>query len=59
MADEKSHTEQGQIERAERLRKVIDDLKEGRTPESASGQAGSLKEQIDERAADEERNSQS
>ena len=29
MDDEKSHTEQGQIERAQRLRRVIEKLKQG------------------------------
>jgi hypothetical protein len=58
MADEKSHTEEGQIARAQRLRKVIEDLKEGHSPGPGSG-GGSLKEQIDERAADEEKEAQS
>jgi hypothetical protein len=53
MADEKSHTEQGQIERAQRLRRVIDNLKEGRAGDdkSSSSKGKSLKEQIEERAA--------
>lgn len=50
MADEKSHTEQGQIERAQRLRRIIEKLKHG-DPDRGSWSAGkSLKEQIDERA---------
>ena len=51
MADEKSHTEQGQIERAQRLRRVIENLKEGRTQDETSSSEGkSLKEQIEDRA---------
>jgi translation initiation factor 2B subunit (eIF-2B alpha/beta/delta family) len=50
MADEKSHTQQGQIERAQRLRRVIEDLKEGHTEDQPSSKGKSLKEQIDERA---------
>jgi hypothetical protein len=50
MADEKSHTQQGQIERAQRLRRVIEDLKEGHTEDQPSPEGKSLKEQIDERA---------
>lgn len=49
MADETSHIQQGQIERAQRLRRVIEDLKEGHTEEPPST-GKSLKEQIDERA---------
>lgn len=50
MADEKSHTEQGQIERAQRLRQVIENLKEGSANEPSSSEGKSLKEQIEERA---------
>jgi hypothetical protein len=50
MADEKSHIQQGQIERAQRLRRVIEDLKEGHTKDQPSPKDKSLKEQIDERA---------
>lgn len=50
MADEKSHTEQGQIERAQRLRRVIEDLKGGQTEDRSATKPKSLKEQIDERA---------
>ena len=50
MADDKSHTEQGQIERAQRIRRVIDRLKKGKPQADSSGAGKSLKEQIDERA---------
>jgi hypothetical protein len=50
MADETSHTEQGQIERAQRLRRVIEDLKEGHMEDQSSSKGKSLKELIDERA---------
>jgi hypothetical protein len=50
MADETSHIQQGQIERAQRLRRVIEDLKESHTEDQTSSEGKSLKEQIDERA---------
>jgi hypothetical protein len=50
MAEDKSHTEQGQIERAQRLRRVIENLKEGGDDEQPSSEDKSLKEQIEERA---------
>jgi hypothetical protein len=51
MADELNHTEQGQIERAQRLRAKIDRLKKG-IPDDQPGHPESLKEQIDDRAAE-------
>jgi hypothetical protein len=45
MADE-SHTKQGQIERAQRLRKIIEDMKRGKP----AAKGGSLKEQVEEKA---------
>ena len=51
MAEEKSHTEQGEIERAQRLRRIIENLKEGHSDDDATPSEGkSLKEKIDERA---------
>jgi hypothetical protein len=51
MTEEQSHTEQGQIERAKRLRNHIERLKQGE-PEPTSPKKGkSLKEQIAERTA--------
>jgi hypothetical protein len=50
MPEEQSHSEQGQVERAKRLRDHIDRLKQGE-PESAGSQKGkSIKEQIADRA---------
>ncbi len=55
MSEEQSHVEQGQIERAKRLRNHIDRLKRGQ-PEPADPKKGrSLKEQIAERGAEEEK----
>lgn len=50
MTDEKSHTEHGQIERAQRLRKVIENLKVGQPDAPSPPEGKSLKEQIEERA---------
>lgn len=50
MADEKSHTEEGQIERAQRLRQKIENLKEGIPDVKSPSEGKSLKEQIDERS---------
>ncbi len=61
MADQPSHPEQEQIERAKRLRKQIERMKEGRPrddednesqDEEGKGQGKSLKEQIQEREAE-------
>ncbi len=49
MTDEKSHTEQGQIERAQRLRRKIDDLKTGKAVSPPSPKGKSLREQVEER----------
>lgn len=50
MADETSHTDQGQIQRAQRLRQVIERLKKGNPERKSSSDSKSLKEQIEERA---------
>jgi hypothetical protein len=50
MADEKSHTEEGQIERAQRLRRVIENLKEDSPDDESSSEGKSLKEKIEEAA---------
>jgi hypothetical protein len=51
MPEEQSHLEQGQVERAKRLRDRIDRLKQGREqPDTEKDK--SLKEQIAERAAE-------
>ena len=55
MPEEQSHTEQGQMERAKRLRNHIERLKQGQ-PEPASSKKGkSLKEQIAERTTDQQK----
>lgn len=51
MSDDQSHVEQGQIERARRLREKIEQLKSGAPPQEP-GAKKSLKEQIAEREAE-------
>jgi hypothetical protein len=53
MADERPSAEEGQKERARRLREQIEQLKKKDTAEDKTAEAArkSLKEQIDERAA--------
>ena len=55
MPEEPSHLEQGQIERAKRLRDRIDRLKQGRPEPEDAKKGKSLKEQISERAAEEQK----
>jgi hypothetical protein len=50
LADEKSHTKQGQIERAQRLRQMIENLKEGHVDDKSAPRDESLKEQVEKRA---------
>ncbi len=50
MPADQSHTEQGQVERAKRLRERIDQLRRGQPPPDDSKKDKSLKEQIDKRA---------
>lgn len=50
MPEDQSHTEQGQVERAKRLRERIDRLRRGQPPPDDSKKDKSLKEKIDERA---------
>jgi hypothetical protein len=55
MPEDQSHTEQGQIERAKRLRNHVERLKQGQ-PEPATPKKGkSLKEQISERTAEQQK----
>jgi hypothetical protein len=49
MDEKPSHVEQGQLERARRLRQKIDELKTG-VPANQPGQPKSIKEQLAERA---------
>jgi hypothetical protein len=50
MEEKPSHVEQGQAERARRLRERIDQLKSG-TPITDPGQPKSIKQQIGERVS--------
>jgi hypothetical protein len=50
MEEKPSHVEQGQAERARRLRERIDQLKSG-TPVTDPGQPKSIKQQIGERVS--------
>jgi hypothetical protein len=52
MAEDQSHTEQGQVERAKRLRERIDRLRRGQPPPDDAKKPKSLKEEIDKRARD-------
>ena len=52
MSEEESHLEQGQIERARRLREKIEQLKSGAPPKQEPGAKKSIKEQIAEREAE-------
>ena len=54
MPEEQSHIEQGQVERAKRLRSHIDRLKQGQAEPADPKKGKSLKEQIAERAAEQE-----
>ena len=51
MPEEKSHTEQGQVERARRLREQIQRLRTGATDSNEPPREKSLREQVEERAA--------
>jgi len=51
MPEDQSHAEQGQIERAKRLRNHIERLKQGQPEPSTPQKEKSLKEQIAERVA--------
>lgn len=55
MPDDQSHTEQGQIERAKRLRNHIERLKQGQLEPASAPKGKSLKEQISERTAEKEK----
>jgi len=54
MAEDTSHTEQGQLERARRLREQIERLRTGATGDEPSHEK-SLREQIEERVAEQEK----
>lgn len=50
MPEDQSHTEQGQVAKAKRLRERIEGLRRGHAPPDDSKKDKSLKERIDERA---------
>jgi hypothetical protein len=50
MPEDQSHTEQGQVARAKRLRERIESLRQGHAPPGDPKTPKSLKEQLDERA---------
>jgi hypothetical protein len=52
MAEDQSHTQQGQFERAKRLRDHIERLKRGQSEPATPRKEKSLKEQVIERAAE-------
>jgi hypothetical protein len=52
MPEEISHAQQGQNERAQRIRKQIEQLKSGRVPQDSPDKPPSLREQVEERAQD-------
>ena len=51
MPEEQSHSEQGQVERAKRLRDRIDRLKQAEPESGGPQKIKSIKEQIEDRAA--------
>ena len=55
MAEEQSHTEQGQVERARRLRDHIERLKSGKPDPLDQEKPKSLKEQIAERSGEQQK----
>lgn len=58
MPDQPSHAKQAQIERARRLRRQIERLKRGAVADDEdadTGQSKSLKEQVEDRAAEQAR----
>jgi hypothetical protein len=57
MNEQSSHVEQGQAERARRLREKIEQLKSG-TPQQGSDQPKSIKQQIADRVTEIEKEKQ-
>jgi hypothetical protein len=55
MKEPSSHEVQGQVKRAQRLRAQIERLKGAQQDDKASGSLGSLREQIEQRAAEQEK----
>jgi hypothetical protein len=50
MAEEPSHEEKGQVERAQRIRAQIERLKPGSSKDEQPGKGKSIKEQLEDRA---------
>ncbi len=50
MTEETSHEQQGQDERAQRIRKQIERLKSGRVSDDSPDKPKSIREQVEERA---------
>jgi hypothetical protein len=57
MAENTSHEQQGQDERAQRIRKQIERLKSGQVEDNRPGKPKSIREQVDERARELEKES--
>ena len=55
MPEEQSHTKEGQIGRAKRLRSHIERLKQGQPGPASPNKGKSLKEQIGERTAEQQK----
>jgi len=57
MPEHTSHEQQGQDERAQRIRKQIERLKSGRTKDDRPGKPKSIREQVEEREREIEKES--
>jgi hypothetical protein len=57
MPENTSHEQQGQDERAQRIRKQIERLKSGRTKDDRPGKPKSIREQVEEREREIEKES--
>jgi hypothetical protein len=57
MPENTSHEQQGQDERAQRIRKQIERLKSGRTEDDRPGKPKSIREQVEEREREIEKES--
>jgi hypothetical protein len=55
MADNSLRSRKEQAKRAQRLRQQIEQLKQGRPADETAGRAGSLREQIEARAAEQKK----
>jgi len=55
MADKSSRSRKEQAKRAQRLRQQIEQLKRGQPADESAGRAGSLREQVEARAAEQKK----